>query len=203
MRRISIISALFDEATKTFHVVKEEQQEDGSISLNLHTFGAEALEWKAAELGIEDINLLIDTIIYEPYASSSDEGAMHEKATKIKQKLNKDGPRTQSTKNYMKSTLEVSGVDQKYIDAVDSDPYELISSKCLFDKNKIAEKRNYLSKQVNAEVSKPDRSLDLITKMESQRRARLESKIKSKGDNPKSGLMDVVRLKDNKRVVEK
>lgn len=51
------------------HVVKEITDDDGNVTLNLHVFSPETLEWRAAEYGV-DIDEAIDIILFEPFVDA-------------------------------------------------------------------------------------------------------------------------------------
>lgn len=147
MRSVTVLSALFDEASNQIHVVKRIENDDGSIDLNLHAFATDALEWCAALHGVDDVPTLIDIILYEPLVSASDSPTIEQiSATKkTLTKISKTTPILKATQKELdKAQLQTAGVDERYINAMDSDPYEEISKFSLLGEKSLRVKKQYV-----------------------------------------------------------
>lgn len=154
MKAFRVLATSVNPNTGFVEVVKEVTADDNSVSLNLHTFHREVLEWRAAEYDTNDIDEVIDGILYEPFFNEdvlSLQQSVDDARTKFravlastKARLLPNGiPRNPVV---IKAQLRTAGVDQRYIDAVDNDPIQVIKNACPFDTNVIAAKRIHTNK---------------------------------------------------------
>lgn len=71
MKAVTVLSAsLVDDH---IHVIKEIIEDDDTVSLNLHIFARDTLEWRAAEYDIDpttDLDTLINFVLYEPFVNN-------------------------------------------------------------------------------------------------------------------------------------
>lgn len=153
MKSFRVLSTSVNPSNGFIEVVKELTADDNSVSLNLHTFHPETLEWKAAELDTEDLDEVIDGILYEPFFNE-DVQSLQWSREKAKSKFRADladakirlasaVPRNPTT---IKAQLRNAGIAQRYIDAVDSDPIQSIKNACPFDVEVITAKRLHTDK---------------------------------------------------------
>jgi len=154
MRSFRVLSASVNPDTGFIEVVKEITADDNSTSLNLHTFHREALEWKAAEFDINNIDEVIDGILYEPFFQEDVQSlqlSTDDARTKFRSNLSSTKARLPSNgvprdPVGIKARMRVAGVDQRYIDAVDNDPIQVIKGACPFDVQVIEAKRTHTDK---------------------------------------------------------
>jgi hypothetical protein len=160
MKSFRILSASVNPSTGFIEVVKEITADDNSISLNLHVFHREALEWKAAEFDTDDIDEVIDGILHEPFFEEDINSLqLNTEDAKTKFRANLASAKARLTNNIprnpvtIKAQMRVAGVDDRYIDAVDNDPVQVIKVACLFDAEVITAKRIYTNKVRNKAVA--------------------------------------------------
>ncbi|HEY9659112.1 MAG TPA: hypothetical protein V6C65_11715, partial [Allocoleopsis sp.] len=71
MKAVTVLSAtLVDDL---IHVVKEFIEDDDTVSLNLHIFARDTIEWRAAEYDIDpetDFDTLINIVLFEPFVDN-------------------------------------------------------------------------------------------------------------------------------------
>lgn len=150
MKSFKVLGASVNPATGFIEVVKELTADDNTVSLNLHTFHPECLEWKAAELGLTDPDEIIDGILHEPFFEDvqplqlSEEDARTLFRTRLsdaKTRLTNSTPRNVVA---IKAALRNAGVDQRHIDAIDNEPFQVIRNACLFDAEVIVVKQEHI-----------------------------------------------------------
>lgn len=153
MKSFRVLSATTNPETGFIEVVKEITADDNSTSLNLHTFHPEALEWRAAELGLSNPDEVIDGILHEPFFDEDIQSfqlSAEDAQTKFRATLAATKARVAngSLRNpvAIKAQLRSAGVAQRYIDAVDNDPLQVIRGACPFDPEVITAKREHTDK---------------------------------------------------------
>lgn len=160
MQSFRVISVVYDEENGRIEVVKEITEDDGSTSLNLHTFNPETLEWKAAEYDIADVDELFDIVMHEPFIDDVRPLQLDKQAAKslvrarvaalkagaTSTKLDGRAAATPAEKTTLRNRLNQAGVPDKYVAAVDENPLVVIRRHCPFDEEVIDVKRNHLEK---------------------------------------------------------
>lgn len=107
------------------HVVKEIVEDDGTITLNLHVMPRDTIEWRMAETGIEDIDVVLEMVLCEPHGVGRD---------KIKERQANG-----------KAQMVKSGVtDQAYLNGADNDHRAFVKEMVNAHKDNIEEKRERL-----------------------------------------------------------
>lgn len=129
MKSVTILGATYNPEFDRVDVVKSIVQDDDTVELNLHSISTATLEWKAAECGITDINLLLDAILFEPFVDQSDPRDIIEKTQDFKSKK----VAANHNKSTAKTALRAAKVGTEYVNAVDNDAYELLIEKCPFN----------------------------------------------------------------------
>lgn len=184
MKSFRVLSASVNPDTGYIEVVKELTADDNSTSLNLHTFHPEALEWRAAELGLTDVNEVIDGILHEPFFddvlafNQSIQDALALFRTRLAAAKAKYADPIPRNALAIKTLLLNAGVAQRYIDAVNGDPVLAIKNACPFDVEVIAVKREHTDKIRNAAAvlkaravpQKPPTRGERIAKLRAQER---------------------------------
>jgi hypothetical protein len=182
----------------------------------LHHFRPDIFENRAAEYGIDDIDVLVELVLYEPLIETTEHltvsvdvaRELHTaKVAAAKSRVVKQLARGQvrsdaDGKIADKALLTQAGVDQKYIDAIDLDPIEVIKSYMVFDPEVLAEKRVYIAQLREATQRNvvPDRRLAARTD-----RAPRIGKSTNRSDREsrkpvQEPTMTTVHLNGNKRV---
>jgi hypothetical protein len=147
MKSLRVLAVHYNELKRQFEIVKELTADDDTTSLNLHVVPEDAFEWKAAEYGLTTIDQVIDLIVYEPHSEPvnhlalSPEEARTQHLSKVlqrKQALNSNGKTF--NKGQARARLQNAGVAQHYVDATDTDPYEVLRTTAPFDAVVIAMK---------------------------------------------------------------
>lgn len=139
MKLIDVLCARYDYATERMEVVREVELEDGRTVLHLQMFARETLAARAAEYGTEDMDELVDIIIHEPFMVpvnhlnvSADQALQLHRAGRAAVK--QEGKIVKAaTKEERTAKLRAAGVDQKYLDAMRQDAYEVIKEHCALD----------------------------------------------------------------------
>lgn len=138
MKSVTVISAHLDQETDQFHVVKFVEQDDGTSGYNLHTFGRDILEWRAAEHDTSDLDTLIDIVLYEDLVGDG------ETPRAAKARLAKA---SKPSKAQNVAGLRAAGIHQTYIDAAANDPYESIKQHAHFQPEVVEIKREFLARR--------------------------------------------------------
>jgi len=149
MKSLRVLAVHYNELKRQFEIVKELTADDDTTSLNLHVVHEDTFEWKAAEYGLTGIDDVIDLIIYEPHSEPvnhlvlSPEEARSQHFSKVIQRklaLSQNGNGKAFTRGQARARLQSAGVAQHYIDASDTDPYEVLRTEAPFDATVIAMK---------------------------------------------------------------
>lgn len=160
MKSIQLMGATFNSAENRVEVVKMIINDDDTTELNLHSISVDTLEWRAAELGTDNITELLDVILYEPFVDEpNDRTDIVGKVRRMKQSLNSKP----QNKAAHKDALRQAGVHQRYVDAVDDDPYAVLAEHCHFDAQVIAMKAQQLTQMKRQSKEKPD--VDRLTRV--------------------------------------
>lgn len=139
-------------------VVKEVEDDDGNLSLNLHIFHEETLEWHAAQLGYDpetELDKVLDLVLYEPFfpsgysdlykfddiASAKAELEGHVSDAKIRLKPTEKPGR--ATINDLRSRI-----DSEYIS--EAEPLAEIKRLSVVDRKAYEVKREIIDRQVEA-----------------------------------------------------
>lgn len=138
MKVLEVICARYDEDRHLMHLVREIEKADGSASLNLTVFSPALLAARAAQYEIDDIDELVDMILYgsdieqvDPMSMSAASARnLHRERTlvaKAELTTKKKGSVDKETK------LRSAGVHQMYIDALAEDTAEVVKRHCTPD----------------------------------------------------------------------
>lgn len=123
MQSFRVVSTCIKE--NRLHVVKEIVEDDGTITLNLHVMPRDAIEWRMAETGIEDIDTVFEMVLCEPHGIGRD---------KIKDRQANG-----------KAQMVKSGVtDPAYLNGADNDHMSFVREMVNAHKDNIEEKRERL-----------------------------------------------------------
>ena len=153
MKSFRVVAAVYNPVYNFIEVVNEVVRVNDTAELGQHTFHPETLEWRAAIYDTTDLNELIDFVLYEPMVEdcrplektcAEATVIQRELISSAKQRLTRVTP---SSKAATAALLTKSGVDAKYVAAVDEDPYEVIKRHCPFDSNVLEVKREFISMQ--------------------------------------------------------
>lgn len=152
MLDFEILGARYDEDNNRIEIVKEITNDDGTTHMHLHMFSVDILEWRAAEYGIDDVDTLIDIVVYEPFTSGTDVYHVTAKTAREVhlQKINEAKTKqrvTKLSKVAAKTKLSDLGITEKYLDAVDNDPISVIKGNCSFDAKVIKMNKEYVAKE--------------------------------------------------------
>jgi hypothetical protein len=181
MKSFRVLSASVNSSTGLVEVVKEITADDNSVSYNLHVFHPETVEWKAAELGLSDVDEIIDGILHEPFfadvepmqQSTADARTIfRSRLADAKVRLANLTPRNAVA---IKAALGVAGVAQRYIDAVDNDPAQVIRNACPFDAEVIAAKQEHTDRVRAVTMDRQATPQEVLTP--SARAARLRERL--------------------------
>lgn len=189
MKSFSVLAARLDQNTNKIEVVKEVTNDDNTVILNLHIFPIGILESKSAELEIEDLDELIDIVLYEPFYEeglSSFQMTAEESRNIHRERI--AGIKNKSTFRVnghdvakSKARMQVAGVNQKYVDAANDNPYELIKRECPFDREVIKVSREYIE-GVRKKLKKLKKPRENFTRLSGQARAVAAKKALSHND---------------------
>jgi hypothetical protein len=201
MKSLSIIGCIYNEEQERIEVIKSIVRDDDVTELNLHSIHVEAIEWKAAELGLDsqDILTLIDVILYEPFLNPDDTRDILVKAQEVKQELS---PKVKAAKLQLRAQLTSAGVDKKYLDAVENDVYDLMARHSHFDKELIDIKtKHFRDKKASVQMeTEPKSRLEIAKRVLTDfpidnRTARTNQVVEVN-----SKQLKTIRLKSGKRV---
>jgi hypothetical protein len=143
MKSVRILATHYDPDRRRFEVVKECTDDDGVVSLNLHTFPESALEWKAAEYGLTAVEEALDVILYEPFEAPADRSVMgtsqgrQQYLSKVIQRKQALGNGKQANRVSARAKLVDAKVHDKYVTASEEDPYEVVKAHAPFDRSAI------------------------------------------------------------------
>src|SRR5688500_14162679 len=160
MKSVTILGARFDADLGRIEIIKSIVNDDDTVDLNLHSISTDTLEWKAADIGTDDLDVLIDAIVYEPFVDSDSSEPFIGQV----QRLKREKTSTSTNKGQAREKLTKAGVDQKYLDAVDNDYRRVIVDHCHFDSEVIALKANHMreQKELIKNESAPRSRVDMI-----------------------------------------
>lgn len=117
------------------HVIKEITEDDGTVGLNLHIVPDGALEWRAAEYGIEpsETATLIDFLMYEPFVENKSlyehedrHAAREEMKTLVAEAKAKLSPKAKSAQPVGSATTELLAKLPQQLRS-EEDPYTAIA----------------------------------------------------------------------------
>jgi len=158
MKSVTILGETFYSNFNRVDVVKSIVNDDDTVELNLHSISTESLEWKAAECGIMDINLLLDAILFEPFVDQNDPRGLIEKTQDFKS-TRVVANRSNSA---AKTSLRAAKVGDVYVNAVDNDAYELLTQKCPFNPEVIAVISESMNKSKERQKPKKSDEVDRV-----------------------------------------
>lgn len=158
MKAMKVVSTYFNEPSQRIEVVREITNDDDTIEYNGLSFPVDKLEWLSATLEVDNVDDLIDAVIYESMIDPDDElqdvaELRSKRGSKILAIKNKLGPmRVNGNKANIKTRLQSVGMHFKYIDAVDNDPIGEIKKHSKIDPDRVAEKRELIRAVRRGEV---------------------------------------------------
>lgn len=162
MKSFKVLAAVINYDTNQYELVKEIVGDDDSVSYNLHTFGVEILEHYAAIYDTDDIDTLIDMVVHEPFVGdvetfkTSAEEARSKFLSKLDDVKKKGSKPSQADKANARERMQARGIEEKYLLALDSDPYQVIRDSAPFDKEVIQLRKEIYHKQ----RTKPQRPVE-------------------------------------------
>jgi hypothetical protein len=166
MKVLDIICARYDEERHLMHLVKEVEKPDGSTCLNLTMFAPEMLTARAAEYGIDDMDELIDMVVYGGHIEevapmsmpAADARNLHrERTLAVKQAITDRKVKSNVDKT---AKLRSAGVDQCYIDAAVEEVADVIKRHCTPDPRLLGHARKLMSiKRAAKEAAKDTRGM--------------------------------------------
>lgn len=191
MRSFKVIAAHYDEVYDRMEVVKQIIDDDGNATLTLHLFHPETLEWRAAEYGIEDHDELIDLLMHEPFINDVNPLSMDVTKAKALSRLrvselkDKLKPHITIKKEDLKTIMLGLGVHQKYIDALEIDPYMKIKSHCKISADTLKGKQVHVKEvrqQLAVQPEQPKRvtATTLQAQLASLRRSHITNNVNVK-----------------------
>jgi hypothetical protein len=148
MKSMTVLSAHHNPETGFIEVAKEVVNDDGSIEYAGQSFHPETVEWLAAIYNTEDMDEIIDFILYEPHVENVDPMSMTaDEARKLhKEKIDnfkKDKKKASHNKQVSLQALSRSGVPTRFVDAGTEDPYDVIKRETSIDKSVLIEKKKH------------------------------------------------------------
>lgn len=172
MRSVAILCARLDADSGRIEVAKEIVLDDGSVEYNCHSFDSESLEWRAAEFGIDNINDVIDVILFEPFAAPTsvtelthkvgrDQHLEKVREAKATLAVGNDSTKAlsanlkiQDNNATRKNRMRAAGIGDAYIAAVDSDTYDVIRQTCPFESEALDVKRDHITRMRESLLAK-------------------------------------------------
>lgn len=196
MISFEVLAVVYNPTSNQIEVVKRIVNDNNSDELNLQTFSTDAIEWRAAEFESTDMAEIFELIVSEPHVSQSGNGrSKKEKANAVRANLTVRGS-TQSEKARARQIMNSFGVHQRYVDASDTVPMEVVQANCPFDPEAVQIKTEYLKKsKKEVIIPKVDRVEDLRSRLLGENPSRTEVNIK-----PENIVNPPVILEKNKRV---
>lgn len=202
MKSVTVLAARYNEESRRIEVVKEIIEDDDSVNLNLHSFDAETLEWRAAEYGIEDLDELVEIVLLEPFIEdvkclhvSSEEALSTTRArvAELKLKMLSQTKMKASVRN----TLVTAGVDQVYVDAVANNPFQVIKDNSFVTPETLKLKRAHVAK--TREGIKKDKQVkvqgrDRLAALRSSLEPKAAKQDRPKKEEARSGVLPPIVL---------
>lgn len=152
MKSMAVLSAHYNPETGFIEVAKEIVNDDDSIEYAGQSFHPETVEWIAAIYDTNDMDEIIDFILYEPHVENVDPMSMTaEEARQLhKDKIDtfkKDKKKANHNKQNSLSALSRSGVPARFVDAGAEDPYDVIKRESSIDKGVLIEKKKHAARE--------------------------------------------------------
>lgn len=159
MKVLEVICARYDEERHLMHLVKEIEKPDGTVCLNLTMFSPSLLTARAAEYEIDDVDELVDMVVYGGHIEEVNLMSMPAAAAR-----NLHRERTLVAKQELVSKRKVgedkttklrnAGVDQSYIDAASEEVADVIKRHCTPDPMEVKQlRRKVQAKRLQAQFS--------------------------------------------------
>lgn len=151
MKSFRVLSVLLNSSSGMIEVIKEITADDNTTSLNLHTFHPETLEWKAAELGLNDPDEIAEGILHEPFIEDVMSLQLTQEAAKtlFRARIADAKARYTPINGIMtiaikKAKMAAAGLQQQYVDAATNDPLAVIRQFSTFDPEVIEVKSRHI-----------------------------------------------------------
>ncbi len=166
MKSIEIISAVYNEESGFIEIAKEIVNDDDSIEYAGQSVHPETIEWWAAVYDTEDIDEVIDLILYEPYVENIDPISMPAEEARLKHKekvdtFKKDKKKKNGNKSASLSRMTDRGIHQKFVEAGSRDPYESIKQHCHIDREVFEAKKAHTEERRLAAKQKETKAVGL------------------------------------------
>lgn len=190
MKSFRTVSAVYNSFYDLIEVVNETVNDDDTVELGLHTFSPETLEWRAALYDTDDLDELIDMVLLEPFIEdvrplqkTKEEATrlQRERVSEAKQRLRRNGP---FSRVGVADALRSRGVDKKYSDAAEENPYEVIKRHCPFDPTVLEVKREFVAMQRESQRAAHQRPIPEQSRAERLRERLLGSARSGKARTP-------------------
>lgn len=205
MKSLEVLSAVFNSETGFVEVAKEIVNDDNSIEYSGQSFHPDTLEWWSAVYGTENLDELIDLILHEPHVENIEPMKMSATEARAAQKNKVDNfkvahkPSKSLTRANARVALAQSGLPEKFINAAEQDPIQVIKGVCPFDPEALEIKRKYIhdlrAKNTVVNSARPDRVEALRRQLQRPERPAQEDVVPRKS----TGALPTIRLEGKKK----
>ena len=169
MQEMKVICAKVNQEHQRLEIVREIINDNGSIEYNCLSIPQIRLEWIAAEYEIDDVDELVEMVIYESFLPKPN---IREDVVLTRQRRRADlselkirlGSIIPSIdKEEQKARLRNAGIADEYVTAVDNDAIQVIKQRCRIDQQSLQEKREFCRKRRRGEKARFPGSRDRET----------------------------------------
>jgi hypothetical protein len=173
MKSMDVLSARLNETSGRIEVIKAITNDDDTVEYNGHSFHPETPEWRAAELGLDNLDDAIEAVLFEPFIEPVEHLKMTTEEVRAehlrrigaaKAKLTRKNGRVSSAQ--AKQGLLQAGLPKVFVDASDRDPRQVIKEHCRFEDDVLDVKREYLDRLRKVEREKAVRPKQNKTRVE-------------------------------------